>query len=135
MSNIKLRAHHGLCIAFFEGKGYDDNFVENMGKVIITLTGNPNVTIVADEDIVCVACPNNNNGICDCSEKVDRYDKIVLRLCGMPSNTTMPWEVYKTLVKQKIIKAGKLRTVCGDCQWANICLKKEESYKWKLIKL
>ena len=76
MSNIKLRAHHGLCIAFFEGKGYDDNFIRNMKNIIATLTQNPNVTIVADEDIVCVACPNNNNGICDCKKKVDELKSI-----------------------------------------------------------
>jgi len=125
MSNIKLRAHHGLCIAFFEGKGYDDNFVKNMRDVIVTFTQNPNVTIVAAEDIVCVACPNNNNGICDCSEKVDRYDKAVLRLCDMRSNSILSWEAYKALVKRKIIETGKLSTVCGDCQWAYICLKKD----------
>ncbi|HEY5561588.1 MAG TPA: DUF1284 domain-containing protein [Clostridiaceae bacterium] len=123
-SSFKLRAHHGLCILFFEGKGYDDNFVENMKNVIATLTQNPMVLVVFDEDIVCVACPNNSNGICDCNEKVDRYDKMVLRLCDMHSNTVLQWEAYKTLVKEKIIMTGKLSTVCGDCNWANICLKK-----------
>jgi len=124
MSNIKLRAHHALCIAFFEGKGYDDNFIENMRKVIVSLAQNPDVTIVAHGDIVCVACPNNSNGICDCNEKVDRYDKMVLRLCDLRCNTILQWETYKNLVKEKVIKTGKLGAVCGDCEWANICLKK-----------
>lgn len=122
MSNIKLRAHHGLCIAFFEGKGYDDKFVENMKNIIITLNQNPNVTIVTDEDLVCVACPNNNNGVCDCIEKVDRYDEMVLKLCNIQNNITLPWDEYKTMVQEKVIKAGKLSTVCGDCQWSYICL-------------
>lgn len=125
MSNIKLRPHHGLCITFFEGKGYNDNFVENMKSVIATLNRNPNVTIVSNEDVVCVVCPNNANGICDCNEKVDTYDKMVLTLCNINENTILPWETYKTLVHNKIIKTGKLGTVCGDCQWANICLKKD----------
>ena len=29
-----LRPHHGLCIAFFEGKGYNQKFVENMTNVV-----------------------------------------------------------------------------------------------------
>lgn len=123
MLNIKLRAHHGLCIAFFEGKGYDNNFVENMKNIIITLNQNPNVTIVTDEDIVCVACPNNKNGICDCIEKVDKYDKMVLKLCNIHNNLTLPWDEYKMMIQEKIIKAGKLSIVCGDCQWSYICLK------------
>lgn len=123
MLNIKLRAHHGLCIAFFEGKGYDNNFVENMKNIIITLNQNPNVTIVTDEDIACVACPNNKNGICDCIEKVDKYDKMVLKLCNIHNNLTLPWDEYRMMIQEKIIKAGKLSTVCGDCQWSYICLK------------
>lgn len=125
MSTIKLRAHHGLCIAFFEGKGYDDNFVENMKNIIITLNQNPNVTIVTEEDIVCVACPNNKNGICDCLEKVDRYDSMVLKLCNIHNNITLPWDEYRSMVQEKVIKAGKLSAVCGDCQWSYICLKKD----------
>lgn len=96
-----------------------------MKNVIIALNRNPNVTIVTKEDVVCVACPNNTNGICDCNEKVDRYDKMVLALCNIHANTILPWETYKTLVNKKIIKTGKLGTVCGDCQWVNICLKKD----------
>ena len=29
---LKLRAHHGMCLAFFEGKGYSSAFTENMEK-------------------------------------------------------------------------------------------------------
>ena len=29
---IPLRAHHGLCLRFFQGKGYSGAFVENMAR-------------------------------------------------------------------------------------------------------
>lgn len=29
---IPLRAHHGLCLHFFRGKGYSGAFVENMAR-------------------------------------------------------------------------------------------------------
>ena len=29
---IPLRAHHGLCLRFFQGKGYSGAFVENMAQ-------------------------------------------------------------------------------------------------------
>lgn len=125
MSNIKLRAHHGLCIAFFEEKGYDDNFIKNMRTVIAALTRNPDVTIVTGEDIVCVACSNNKDGLCDCNEKVDRYDKAVLRLCNISSGHVLPWKTYKALVNKKIIETGKMTAVCGNCQWTSICFKKD----------
>ena len=34
MSSFKIRPHHGLCTAFFEGKGYSGDFVRNMANVL-----------------------------------------------------------------------------------------------------
>jgi hypothetical protein len=125
MSNTKLRAHHGLCIAFFEGKGYDDSFTKNMRAIISALDQNPEIIIVAYEDMICIACPNNKDGICNCIEKVDRYDKSVLRLCNVNNGDILAWKAYKTLVSKNIIETGKMSTVCGDCQWSSICFKKD----------
>ena len=33
----KIRPHHGLCIAFFEGKGYSPEFVRHMEQTIANL--------------------------------------------------------------------------------------------------
>ena len=32
MSSFDVRAHHGLCMSFFEGKGYSDSFTANMAE-------------------------------------------------------------------------------------------------------
>lgn len=34
MTEIKLRAHHLLCMRFFEGRGYSEAFVQNMAQVL-----------------------------------------------------------------------------------------------------
>ena len=31
---IRLRPHHGMCLAYFEGKGYSDDFTENMQHML-----------------------------------------------------------------------------------------------------
>ena len=31
---IKLRAHHGMCLAFFEGKGYSTGFTARMALIL-----------------------------------------------------------------------------------------------------
>lgn len=31
---ICLRPHHGMCLAYFEGKGYSDGFTVNMQKML-----------------------------------------------------------------------------------------------------
>ncbi len=33
MSVYKIRAHHGVCLYFFQGKGYSGEFVENMSRM------------------------------------------------------------------------------------------------------
>ncbi|HEZ7990826.1 MAG TPA: hypothetical protein RWO66_07705 [Ruminococcus sp.] len=50
-SEIFLRPHHGLCIGFFEGKGYSDEFTANMSAVIEKLQNtDPHVTLTCGFD-------------------------------------------------------------------------------------
>ena len=38
-SPLPLRAHHGMCLAFFEGKGYSDGFTAHMRDILHSLKG------------------------------------------------------------------------------------------------
>lgn len=80
---IPLRAHHGLCLHFFQGKGYSGAFVENMARKKAMLEENPLVRLTDQADEICRACPNNLCGQCESAEKVRRYDRAVLSLCGL----------------------------------------------------
>lgn len=68
---IKLRAHHGMCLAFFEGKGYSAGFTAHMAQILEYLEQeNPTVTVVAEADCICAACPHLANGICENADLV-----------------------------------------------------------------
>lgn len=121
MSSFNVRAHHGLCVAFFEGKGYSDSFTANMSEKIAILEEDPLVRIVDHADKICEACPNNDNGVCISIGKVSKYDSAVLLLCGIKSGTEMHWNDFVKLVSDRIIAAKRLSEICGDCQWYNIC--------------
>lgn len=69
MLKYNIRAHHGLCISFFEGKGYSENFTANMAKMIALLEVDPNVKIIDHTDEICKACPH------DCSAYANRPKK------------------------------------------------------------
>ena len=60
----RIRAHHGMCFAFFQGKGYSGAFTENMWKMKERLQQNPEVVLLQETDDVCAKCPNNQNGRC-----------------------------------------------------------------------
>ncbi|WMC91056.1 DUF1284 domain-containing protein [Kineothrix sp. MB12-C1] len=122
MMNIyKIRAHHGMCLAFFEGKGYSNGFVKHMAEIKGVLDKNPMVRLLERMDEICSACPHNKEKYCESEEKVLRYDSQVLHLCGLEAGREMEWKQFERLVEENIIGAGRRKEICGDCEWSNIC--------------
>ena len=116
-----IRAHHAMCLAFFKGSGYCNTFVEHMNVIKNDLEDNPVVCITQIVDEICSVCPNNINGICNSNKKVLKYDSRVLELCKIERNTIIPFKDFQQLVFNNIINVGKRNTVCGDCEWSDIC--------------
>lgn len=117
----KIRAHHGMCICFFEGKGYSNEFTRHMGEIIQKLDENPFVRISLQTDIICEKCPNNKQGICECAKKVAEYDRQVLLRCGLSEGTIIPFSDFKKMVYDNIILPGKREEICENCQWSSLC--------------
>ena len=122
---LKLRAHHGMCLAFFEGKGYSDTFTLHMGSILEKMRGNPVLQIVTNGDMICKKCPNSKENTCITQEKVKIYDQKVLADCELSKGVTLSWEEFSFLVEERILKKGKRREICSNCQWHEICQRKE----------
>ena len=122
-ADFEVRAHHGLCIRFFENKGYSDDFSANMAKVIGKLSKNPDVKIVKKADVICSKCPNNQSGVCKDLPKVNGYDSEVLAFCGLQSGDVLPWNSFQKIIFERILNVNKFSAVCSDCCWAEICHK------------
>lgn len=121
-SDYKLRAHHSLCIQFFEGRGYSEDFVREMTDIIGQLNEyNPEVIITDACDIICEICPNNIDGKCTSGQKAGNIDRRCLEIYGISSNSKISWKKLKALANDRIISENRLKEVCGDCQWADIC--------------
>lgn len=121
MKEYILRAHHGICLAFFAGKGYSNDFISHMAEVKRSLEENPMVRIVKRTDEICSACPNHKEGICDDDDKVLSYDQQVLSRCGLKEETVMPFLDFRKLVYDRILVSGKREEICGDCEWSALC--------------
>ena len=128
---VSLRPHHGMCFQFYEGKGYNADFTDHMGKIIRRLTDAPcqPVTLRASADVVCENCPNLREGVCADGEKVRRYDEAVLRLCGLRDGDTVPYADFLAAVREHVISAGLRGKICGDCCWNTICSNKEKAFR------
>lgn len=118
-----LRPHHSLCIQFFVGKGYSEDFVKNMTNIIKLLQeSDPEVTLQCSCDILCEKCPENISGICKNDCKVRDIDNRCLTEIGLSCGSKIRWSELKQLAYDKIIKCGKIEAVCYDCQWKEICI-------------
>lgn len=123
MRVLNLRAHHGMCMYFFRGKGYSGEFVKNMGAMKEILEENPQIRLLEGYDDVCAACPNKLTETC--SEKASRYDREVLRRCGLSVGDTLPYREFAQKVIETILRPGLRGSICGDCQWSGLCHWKE----------
>ena len=124
---INLRPHHLLCISFFKGKGYSDEFVSNMTSIVSALKENKDtpISLVLGKDDLCAHCPHNQNGICTAEDKSSKYDQLTLNALGIDTNShsTTTYFTLRALADEKIINCGKRENICGDCEWTNLCHK------------
>ena len=116
----ELRPHHILCLLFFEGKGYSDGFTAHMAAFHEALASDPVLRLKAGEDVLCGRCPNQGTGCPGAAA----YDGAVLSLCGLTPGEERRWSELAELAREKILRPGKLESVCGECQWAEICREK-----------
>ena len=119
MSVYKIRAHHGMCLYFFQGKGYSGEFVENMRAMKAILEENPEIHLTDSPDDICAACPNRLTE--NCAEKASRYDREVLRRCGLSVGERLPYREFSRKVIETILRRGVRAEICGDCQWSSLC--------------
>lgn len=116
-----LRAHHGMCLAFFKGKGYSDKFTAHMQEIQNRLKENPLVRIQAGSDDICSACPHNRDGHCETGGNAKEYDRQVLLRCGISEGQVMPYSDFEKKVNENILLPGKREEICGNCRWNGLC--------------
>ncbi|MDD3832193.1 MAG: DUF1284 domain-containing protein [Clostridia bacterium] len=118
--DIKLRPHHLLCISFFEGEGYSEQFVSNMQSVIDKLREHKLFRLTLGKDCICACCPLYTSECADI-DKVTTYDNIVMRLLRLSADTIYNYDDIVIKVKENILDKGLTVDICGDCQYAYIC--------------
>ncbi len=119
---IRLRPHHGMCLYFFQGKGYSGEFVRNMTEYKELLeTEDPQIELTEGVDDICAKCPNNKKGQCTSIDKVNHYDAQVLQICGLEGGRTMHYKEFSKNVYEKILRSGRRAQICGNCRWNALC--------------
>ena len=115
---MKLRPHHLLCTQGYSGKGYNNDFVENMTAVTTHLRNDPTavVQIVFSTDDICDKCPRMiGHDLCERNDKVKRFDKKVAAYFGIEQKSYL----YQDIIREINTKmtASMMDDICSDCEW------------------
>jgi len=121
-ANLRLRAHHLLCVFGFRDLGYSDAFVANMRRIVDAFYSKQGVEVelVAGPDDICGACPHMREGKCratqDADEAVRAKDACVSdRLGLLPGGRyNSSWLACRTVAG---IAPEALADICGGCRW------------------
>lgn len=117
---IKIRPHHLLCMNLFSGKGYSDEFVYNMGRIIDRLSSGRalNITLVSGNDEICARCPNlAADGICRLGDgDVLRRDRDVLAILSLQDGGVYPYGDIIGKIKRSITRET-FNACCVSCRW------------------
>ena len=118
---MKIRAHNLLCIQGFVGKGYSPEFVANMTRIVGGLGGTTRVTVVAEPDSLCSACPNLKASGCalhgEGTEKgIVHQDRDVLARLGLVAGETVTWGEILDRIRRSVAP-DDLDGICGTCPW------------------
>lgn len=120
---FKLRPHHLLCNLFFQGLGYDNEFVENFRKINQALAVAPTVNqiqIVKGVDDVCRWCPKNRVGMCLNDSEVTVRDDAYLSVLQLVGVTTISLQGVKERI-QSFLSKDQFLTICQQCSWNYLC--------------
>jgi len=115
----KLRGHHLMCLNFFRGEGYSDDFIKNIYSVI----RKEKVEVVEGPDDVCTRCPYLKENKCSNNEYTDEkivfQDKEALKLLGCKPGESTDWKTISARLPQ-IIEEWKAEFCC-DCRYLKVC--------------
>lgn len=124
-----LRGHHLICLHFFEGEGYNQEFVNNL-KRILKRAGSEKIRISAGVDDICCCCPHMKENSCRYNEHSDseigEMDNRALDLLRIPRDSEIGWgEVMERVPR---IFSSWYELYCTTCGWKWAC-EKNGSYR------
>ena len=124
-----LRGHHLICLHFFNGEGYNPEFVENL-KDVLKKTEYEDIGISPGVDDICNKCPHMKHDRCQYDEHADEeikeMDKKALDLLKASKGTGVDWQEIKERIPE--IFRSWYESYCNTCGWKWAC-EKHESYR------
>jgi hypothetical protein len=122
----RLRGHHLVCLQFYRGQGYSDEFVANLDGVQKAAAETP-ALIVSGPDDVCAACPGlGADGTCrhpDTGEaEALRIDALALQVLDAAIGETISLgQAHDRLASDAEACERWRAESCASCPWEHAC--------------
>ncbi|NTU71385.1 MAG: DUF1284 domain-containing protein [Coriobacteriia bacterium] len=123
----RLRGHHLICLQFFRGEGYSEEFVANLGGVVERASSG-RALVVAGADVVCAACPElGADGLCTSEDaggeaEIARIDALALDILGVNVGERISLPEARDRLEDDAIGVGTWRAqACDGCAWERVC--------------
>ncbi len=124
--DIKIRGHHLICLLHFEGKGYSEEFIENMKKIKEKLEENSLFILVAERDSICDKCPYLKNDKClreSYPKEIETKDKEIINYLNLTIREKYNFLDIKRLIFKTLTRSN-FENFCKNCSWFPLCSQK-----------
>lgn len=125
-SSIRLRGHHFICLQFFEGHGYAEEFVDNLADVLSDLRRDP-ATLITTADDVCRACPHlAPDKTCadprSGESEIARIDALAMALLHVHPGDDLTLAQVAERLADDALAVGRWRfEACDGCGFETVC--------------
>jgi hypothetical protein len=121
---IFLRPHHLLCLLNFQGRGYSDEFIDNMRRLLNVLKLAPDERLICTTcgcDDICKSCPKMTYEQCADDARVSYLDTAYTKAFDISVGDTISLnEVLRMAAK---LPECDFRKICETCCWFELCSK------------
>lgn len=125
----RLRGHHLICLHFFNGEGYNPEFVGNL-KDVLEKTKSEDVEISPGADDICEGCPHLKQFRCryteDADEGIREMDKRALKLLKEEEGSKVKWHEIRERIPG--LFHSWYNSYCNVCGWKRAC-EQDASYR------
>lgn len=119
---MELRPHHLICLNFFRGYGYSDEFTKRLREIVEGLNSEEILVVFGGDDI-CVVCPYFDK-ICEKEPEVTEIDYLASKLLEINFGDIIMFSEIERKIPE-IIGIWR-KYACDGCEWENVCFSVQE---------
>ncbi len=119
---VGLRGHHLICLHFFNGEGYNEEFINNLKSTLRSAAAD-GIKVTSGVDDICGSCPYQKDTYCRHTDNADNeicaMDRTALKLLHVSPGDRVTWEdILRALPK---IFPEWYHSNCTECDWKGAC--------------